>query len=45
MSVETHPRSAADGQAVRNPDVLGGVPVFAGTRVAISWRAAVSELA
>ena len=36
MSVETPPRSAADGQAVRNPAVLGGVPVFAGTRVPIA---------
>jgi uncharacterized protein (DUF433 family) len=36
MSVQTHPRSAADGQAVTSPAILGGVPVFAGTRVPVA---------
>jgi uncharacterized protein (DUF433 family) len=36
MSVHTDPRSAGDGQAVSNSAILGGMPVFAGTRVPIA---------
>ena len=33
MPVDVHPRFAADGKVVSNPAILGGRPVFAGTRV------------
>ena len=33
MTVHVQPRSAAEGQVVSHPGILGGRPVFAGTRV------------
>ena len=36
MPVHVHPRSAAGGQVVSNPAILGGRPVFAGTRVPVA---------
>jgi uncharacterized protein (DUF433 family) len=33
MATETHPHFAANGLIVSNPAILGGRPVFAGTRV------------
>jgi uncharacterized protein (DUF433 family) len=33
MATETHPHFAAKGLIVSNPAILGGRPVFAGTRV------------
>jgi uncharacterized protein (DUF433 family) len=33
MPTEAHPHFAADGPIVSNPAILGGRPVFAGTRV------------
>jgi uncharacterized protein (DUF433 family) len=36
MTAYAHPRSAADGQVASNPAVLGGRPVFAGTRVPVA---------
>jgi uncharacterized protein (DUF433 family) len=36
MSINVPPRSAADGRVISNPAVLGGRPVFAGTRVPVA---------
>ena len=36
MSIHVPPRSAADGRVISNPAVLGGRPVFAGTRVPVA---------
>ena len=36
MSVQAPLHSAADGQVVINPGILGGRPVFAGTRVPVA---------
>jgi len=35
MATETHPHFAANGLIVSNPAILGGRPVFAGTRVPV----------
>ena len=35
MSTETHPDFVASGLVVSNPAILGGRPVFAGTRVPV----------
>jgi uncharacterized protein (DUF433 family) len=35
MSTNAHPHSAASGLIVSNPAILGGRPVFAGTRVPV----------
>ena len=36
MSVQVQPRSAAAGQVASNPAILGGRPVFSGTRVPVA---------
>lgn len=36
MTVHVAPRSAADGHVTSNPGILGGRPVFAGTRVPVA---------
>ena len=36
MSVKIQPHLAADGNVVSSPSILGGTPVFAGTRVPVS---------
>ena len=36
MSIHLHSHSAAGGVVVSNPAILGGTPVFAGTRVPMS---------
>jgi uncharacterized protein (DUF433 family) len=36
MPVEVQSRFAAGGQVVSNPAILGGYPVFAGTRVPVA---------
>ncbi|MGN6369420.1 MAG: DUF433 domain-containing protein [Phycisphaerae bacterium] len=36
MKLSTQSHSAADGKIVSSPGVLGGKPVFAGTRVPVS---------
>ena len=36
MTVQVQPRFAADGRVVSNPAILGGRPVFAGTRVPVA---------
>jgi uncharacterized protein (DUF433 family) len=35
MATDTHPYFAASGRIVSNPAILGGRPVFAGTRVPV----------
>ena len=35
MAVHLQSHFAADGQALRNPAILGGRPVFSGTRVPV----------
>lgn len=36
MAVHVQPHFAADGQVVSNPAILGGRPVFSGTRVPVA---------
>ena len=36
MTVHVPPRSAAEGRVVSNPAILGGRPVFSGTRVPVA---------
>ena len=36
MTVHVPPRSAAEGRVISNPAILGGRPVFAGTRVPVA---------
>jgi len=36
MAVHIEPRTAAQGHVVSNPGILGGSPVFAGTRVPVA---------
>ena len=36
MATHVQPRTSADGHVVANPGVLGGRPVFAGTRVPVA---------
>ena len=36
MTLHVQPRTAADGHVVSNPAILGGRPVFAGTRVPVA---------
>jgi uncharacterized protein (DUF433 family) len=36
MAVHVPPRSAAEGRVVSNPAILGGRPVFSGTRVPVA---------
>jgi uncharacterized protein (DUF433 family) len=33
MTTDAHPHFAADGRVVSNPAIMGGRPVFVGTRV------------
>jgi uncharacterized protein (DUF433 family) len=36
MSIQAQPHSAVNGHVVSNPAILGGKPVFAGSRVPIA---------
>ncbi len=36
MTIHVEHRSAADGQVISDPAILGGRPVFAGTRVPVA---------
>jgi uncharacterized protein (DUF433 family) len=36
MNIQTSKHAAADGQIISNPAILGGQPVFTGTRVPVA---------